>query len=130
MGDGVVRRRSGRNERGGAGAEGILGPVFLAVSLPARLRGLLLRAPRDGVTVLAPCRDVHTLGMTRAIDVAFADDRGRVIRAFRDVGPGRRLRCPGAAVALERFAADGPWLRPGDQMEIAVASAAAREEER
>ena len=99
------------------------------MSLPARLRGLLLRAPRDGVTVLAPCRDVHTLGMTRAIDVAFADDRGRVIRAFRDVGPARRLRCPGAAVALERFAADGPWLRPGDQMEIAVASAAAREED-
>ena len=100
------------------------------MSLPARLRGLLLRAPRDGVTVLAPCRDIHTLGMTSAIDVAFADDQGRVIRAFRDVGPGRRLRCPGATAALERFATDGPWLRPGDQIEIAVARATAREEER
>lgn len=119
------RRAGPRAASGAFGAMAVgvggLGPLRLAVRLPARLRGLLRRGPQAGVTLLAPCRDVHTLGMRHPIDVAFLDVTGRVVEAQRAVAPGRRLRCAGAVAALERFAGEGPWLREGDKVEMAVA---------
>jgi uncharacterized membrane protein (UPF0127 family) len=49
----------------------------------ARRRGLLGRDGIDGAIVLRPCRWVHTLGMRFAIDVAFLDDAGVVIKTMQ-----------------------------------------------
>lgn len=89
--------------------------VELATSTVARMRGLLLRAPCDDVTlVLVPCRDVHTFGMRCAIDVALVGADGRVLEVRRGVGACRRVRRRGAFAVVERFAREGPWLEPGD----------------
>lgn len=97
-----------------------LGALRLATSLVARLRGLLGGSPRPGVIVLAPCRDVHTFGMRRPIDLAFVNGEGLVVEAHRSVGPGRRLRCRSARAVIERFSCRDPWLREGDRIGLAV----------
>ena len=75
----------------------------------------------EGALLLAPCRDVHTIGMDRAIDLAFVDAEGRVVAACRGVEPGRRMRCRSAVATVERFAEDGKqWFEPGDRIFIAV----------
>lgn len=79
-----------------------------------RLRGLAGRAP-DGTTLVLPrCRDVHTLTMRHALDIAFLDKSGIVLEVHRMVSPGARLRRPRAATVVERFAGPGPWLMRGD----------------
>jgi len=47
---------------------------------PSRVRGLLGRSTFDGALVIPKCRQVHTLGMKIAIDVAFCDRDGAVLR--------------------------------------------------
>jgi hypothetical protein len=84
--------------------------VHEAVSLRSRLLGLaLLRAPPPaGHALLIPhCRSVHTFGMRFPIDVAFLDERGRVLRVERCVRRRRLLWCPGAVAVLERASAGG-----------------------
>ena len=93
--------------------------VQLATSLRSRLRGLLGRESFGGVLVLAPCRDIHTFGMSDAIDFAFVAPDGTVLAAHRNVPPGKRLRCRSAALVLERFSTDTPWLAKGETIEIA-----------
>lgn len=46
----------------------------------ARARGLLGRDSIEGALVLTPCRSVHTVGMRFAIDVAYLDAEGVVIK--------------------------------------------------
>lgn len=86
----------------------------IACTHRSRLRGLIGRSAFDGVLLLVPCRDVHTFGMKRDIDIAFLDSDGAVLESHRDVGPGKRLRCPSATATVERFSADAPWFEPGD----------------
>ncbi len=80
-------------------------PVF-ALGFFQRLRGLLARPACwlgvRGVLVIAPCDSIHTYGMAYPIDVAFLDSCGRVVLARRALPAGARLRCPGAALVLER----------------------------
>lgn len=85
-----------------------------------RLRGLLFRKPDAKVRVLAPCDAVHTIGMVHELDIAFLDSKGKVLAAHRKVGKRRRLRCPGARMALERFANEGPWFAVGDRVSLTV----------
>ena len=92
--------------------------VEFACTLRSRLRGLLGRGDFVGVLMIAPCHDIHTFGMKRAIDVAFVSCEGLVLESYRAVGPRRRIRCQKAAVTLERYAADAPWLEPGDRIEL------------
>ena len=57
----------------------------------ARARGLLgCDAARyvDGVR-LEPCRAIHTMGMSRSIDVVFVDEVGRVLRVAAELPPWR-----------------------------------------
>ena len=54
----------------------------LATTRRARRRGLLGRDGIDGALVLRPCRQVHTIGMRFAIDVAFCGRDGRVVRVI------------------------------------------------
>ena len=63
----------------------------LATTRTARRRGLLGRDGIDGVLVLRPCRQVHTVGMRFAIDVAFCARDGRVLRTVT-MRPGRVSR--------------------------------------
>lgn len=95
-------------------------PVERAVTVRARLVGLLGRRGVDGALWLEPCRSVHTLGMRFAVDVAHVGADGVVIAtatmpAWR-VGRARR----GARVVVEaasgRF---GEWgLRPGSRLAL------------
>ena len=84
--------------------------VLEARSFRSRLLGLALlrpaQLPSGHALLLRPCASVHTFGMRFAIDLAFADADGNVLRVIRDV-PARRLqRCPRAAVALETHAGE------------------------
>lgn len=93
-----------------------LGSITLACTPWSRARGLLGRSEVDGVLLLVPCKDIHTIGMKRAIDVAFLDEKGCVLASRRSLGAGKRMKCRGAHAVLERVArTDAPWPAPGDQ---------------
>ncbi len=70
-----------------------------------RARGLLLRQElldQDGV-LIRPCRSIHTIGMSRPIDVVFVDDQGWVKEVFANLSPCRAVICKseGDVAALE-----------------------------
>lgn len=95
--------------------------VRLAFRPFARLRGLMARRHFDGMLVLAPCRDIHTVGVSSPIDVAFLDERGSVLEAHRAVGPFRRLSNRRAVCVVERFSQCGtPWFREGERVVLSV----------
>lgn len=86
----------------------------LAGRFPARVKGLL-RAKPGGVLLLMPCNDVHTVGMSDLLDIAFVDADGCIIESYRAVAPFRRIRCRKAVAVLERFSTcDSPWFSVGD----------------
>lgn len=80
--------------------------VRVATNAHARLLGLagLRTLPPGTALLLTRTRSVHTLGMRFALDLAWLDARGVVIRYDRDVAPGR-LRCCAAARAVLELAA-------------------------
>jgi uncharacterized protein len=98
----------------------VLASVEIAQRPRQRVRGLLGRDIVEGGMVLRPCRQVHTFGMHFAIDVAFCDRDGRVLRTTT-IPPWRLTRpvwradfaIEAAAGAFERWG-----LRPGDQVEV------------
>jgi uncharacterized membrane protein (UPF0127 family) len=55
----------------------------VASTAAARRRGLLGQNRCEGALVLPGVRQVHTVGMRFAIDVAWVDRRGRVLRVGR-----------------------------------------------
>ena len=83
----------------------------------ARMRGLIGADGYEGVLLLAPCSSIHTYGMRFVIDVAFVDELGIVLEAYRDVDPGKVLHHPGAACVLERMSSvHRPWFEKGDEL--------------
>jgi len=65
--------------------------VEIADTRATRKRGLLGRdgmAPHSAL-MISPCCAVHTAFMRFAIDVAFVDRNGDVVRIVRDMGPWR-----------------------------------------
>jgi uncharacterized protein len=86
-------------------------------SFLARARGLLLR-PRLGAAealLIEPCSSVHMFGMTYAIDVAFVDRAGVVLKVVSRLPPFGLAAAPGAHAAWE-FAANSCerlGIRPG-----------------
>lgn len=92
-----------------------------ALDVFARLYGLHGHRGFAGVVVLAPCCDVHTLGMAEPIDVAFVDTTGLVVEVHRAVAPGKRMRNRRAVSVMERFSRlDAPWFEPGDRVTLAM----------
>lgn len=87
-----------------------------------RLRGLLARPPLshgEGLLLL-DCNSVHTIGMTRAIDVAFLDGDGRVVSSVSALRPFRLgFGGPGAIHTLELPAGrlDETGTVPGDRLD-------------
>jgi len=100
------------------------GVVLAAAEIPetrrGRARGLLRRDGIDGIMVLRPCRNVHTLGMRFPIDVVFCD-RGGIVLRVSTLRPGRiSAFVARSAMVLEAEAgACARWeLRVGDTVEI------------
>ncbi len=90
----------------------------------SRNRGLLGRSglSADSALILAPCSSIHTLFMRFAIDVAFVDRSGRIVRARRALKPWRlqaALRAF-AVVELASGALDRSDTRVGDLLYLAA----------
>ena len=100
--------------------DGVRVTAELATTRRARRRGLLGRDGIDGVLVLRPCRHLHTFRMRFAIDVAFCDVSGLVLRTC-SLPPGRVSPVVWrAAFAIEAGAgAFERWrLASGDRVEL------------
>lgn len=87
-----------------------------------RLRGLLARPALTGGEglLLLGCNSVHTIGMTHAIDVAFLDGDGRIVRSISALRPFRvGLGGRGAIHTLELPAGrlDETGTVPGDRLD-------------
>lgn len=97
------------------------GGLHVASGPIARLRGLLGRDCAEGVLLLAPCADIHTVGMRFSIDVAFLGEDGTVLASRRSLAPGSRMAVRGAACVLERQACTSKgWFCPGDRAFVGV----------
>lgn len=93
--------------------------MYIAASLPSRLRGLLLREDFDGEMMICPCRSVHTFGMGECIDVAFLDRYGKVLKSVRQMTPFGVCSQKGACAVVERIAKpEHPWYQPGDKVDL------------
>lgn len=100
--------------------------LVLAISIFARARGLLGTNANWGdagrVLVLAPCKSVHTIGMRYALDIAFVNRHGTVLRSERNVKPGRLLSCRKASFVLERpHNPERLWPENGDAVPCEIA---------
>lgn len=87
-----------------------------------RRRGLLGRAGLDegSALIIAPCSAIHTFFMRFAIDVAFVDRSGHVVRGSRRIPPWRVGLGIGAWAAIELPAGTlaTTQTRPGDRLEL------------
>ena len=98
----------------------VLASCESATDRKARRRGLLRRDGIEGALVLRNCRWVHTLGMRFAVDVAYLDQNGVVVktvhmRRHRVGAPVWRAR----SVVEAQEGAFGRWgLRVGDVVEL------------
>jgi hypothetical protein len=85
-----------------------------------RARGLLGRDGIEGALWLAPARSVHTMGMRFAIDVAFCDGDGVVLRVvtLHRYRMSRFVLKARAVVEAEAGTFSRWNLRPGDKLEV------------
>ncbi len=98
----------------------VLASTEVADARSARRRGLLGRDGLEGAIALRPCRWVHTIGMRFAIDIAYVDAAGCVVKTMH-MSP-RRIGVPvwRADYVIEAEAgAFARWgLRVGDVIEV------------
>lgn len=105
------------------GSDGETFDLVPAVGFLDRIKGFLAPRPRGCVLLIAPCWSIHTFGMKRPLDVAFCARDGTVLRSFRDVPPGKVLRCRRACAVLERVCIPGvekAWYREGERISICI----------
>jgi uncharacterized protein len=98
----------------------VLAAVEMADTSRARRRGLLGRNSFDGALVLRPCRNVHTARMQFAIDVAFCDAEGVVLKTVHLV-PWRLspyVHRSAFVIEAQSGAFDRWQLRAGDRVEL------------
>lgn len=102
----------------------VLASASLAADSPSRRRGLLGRDSLDGALVLQPCRWVHTIGMRFALDVAYLDAEGNVIKTVQMHRHRIGAPIPRAKSVVEaELGAFARWgLRVGDRVEIRMGS--------
>lgn len=108
--------------------EGVGFSVKVASTFWKRARGLIGRGPGylgpDEVLCLAPCSSVHTFFMGCGTDIAFIDERGRVVRSVRGLRPGRLAACSAAAFVIERPSNEGaPWPGEGERISLLIGGA-------
>jgi uncharacterized membrane protein (UPF0127 family) len=98
----------------------VLAAAEVADTAGARRRGLLGRDTFEGALVLRPCRHVHTARMRFAIDVAFCDPEGVVLRTV-SLAPWRLspyVHRAAFAIEAEAGAFERWRLRAGDRVEL------------
>ena len=98
----------------------VLAAAEVVTDRRARTRGLLGRDSLEGALILRPGKQIHTVGMKFAIDVAFVAKDGRVLRAST-LPPWRVSRpVPKSAFVIEASAgAFERWrLRVDDVVEV------------
>jgi uncharacterized membrane protein (UPF0127 family) len=98
----------------------VLATAELAATRRERARGLLGRSGYEGALVFRKVRQVHTVGMRFAIDVAFCDAHGRVLRTVT-MRPWRlsRVVWKSALVIEAEAGAFERWgLRAGDHVDV------------
>lgn len=105
--------------------------LVFATGLFARMRGMLSRkvCAAGEVLVLVPCKSIHTYGMREALDVAFVDGNGVVLKSQRALQPNNTLACSHASITLERrtSAAYGEaWLEEGQRLGLTASSRSRR----
>lgn len=87
-----------------------------------RARGLLGVSRLDDPAGLwiTPCNSVHMLGMRIALDVAFVDASGRILKLVPRLAPWRFAACWPAHATVEMRAGllDELALRPGQQLAL------------
>ena len=81
--------------------------LVVARTFGQRLLGMGAPVPRRAgavplVLAFPRCASVHTCFMAEPLDIAFADDAGRVIALHERVPPWRVVAEPGARIVLER----------------------------
>jgi hypothetical protein len=98
----------------------VLASLDLARTWRDRAKGLLGRDGIEGALMLAPARSVHTVGMRFAIDVAFCDGDGVVLRVV--TLPRYRVAMPvlkARSVVEAEAGTFARWnLQPGDKLEV------------
>ncbi len=104
------------------GEERLLDKVRIMRGFRERGFGLMGRKgmpPAWGQALLFPeTRSLHTIGMRFALDIAFLDRGGQVLKLLADVPPGRAAVGPREARhALEAPAGTLAMLRAGDRLE-------------
>lgn len=96
--------------------------IRLAKGILMRARGLLFRKQdwlhSDEALLFVPCKSIHTIGMRYEIDVAFFDEKGRVLKVKRKVGSCKIVRCKQASFVLERPFQTGSWVLPNTRLEL------------
>lgn len=95
--------------------------LALATTFWQRFWGWQFRSPPPAGTALliAPCNSIHTFWMRFAIDVAFLDERGKVLALQSRILPWRIVfPVAGAKAALETPAAQCPVIA-GQRLAIA-----------
>ena len=98
----------------------VLAAAEVADGFAARCRGLLGRDRVEGALVIRRSRNVHTIGMRFAIDVAFCDAAGAVLRTCALV-PWRVSPVvvrSAFVIEAEAGAFDRWGLRVGDRVEL------------
>ena len=99
-----------------------LARVEMAETARERARGLLGRSslPQGQSMWLAPCRSIHTIGMRFAIDVAFCDTEGVVVKTVQ-LAPWRLspyVHRSAFVIEAQSGAFDRWRLRAGDRVEL------------
>ncbi|MDD2420528.1 MAG: DUF192 domain-containing protein [Heliobacteriaceae bacterium] len=93
--------------------KGTLITVEVADTFWTRLRGLLGRShlPPGYALLLAPCNQIHTLGMRFPLDVLYLDQANVILEMEIMVKPGRIQRARRQAAKVVEF--QGSTLNPG-----------------
>lgn len=86
----------------------------------SRARGLLGRSGVEGALVLSKCRSVHTIGMKFAIDVAYLDGDGVVLKVahMQRNRVGMPVWKANMVVEAQAGAFERWGLKVGDQVEL------------
>jgi uncharacterized membrane protein (UPF0127 family) len=90
--------------------------IEAAFDSPTRNKGLLGRShlDEDAALILAPCSSIHTFFMKFAIDVAFVDRSGTILRLRHALRPWRIQISPRAFAVIELAA--GALARANTQL--------------
>ncbi len=98
----------------------VLASAERATTRAERRKGLLGRDGLDGALIIEPCRWIHTVGMRFALDVAYVDPDGVVVKteSMKRHRLGVPVRSACCVIEAEHGAFERWGLRVGDTVEF------------